>query len=539
MSKNFYFLLLLIFGISCSNTNKEQLKAEYSFRKKEIRELSQLEFSGNTPLLIKEAQKAKQKAKKIDYDYGVFRCNIFLMLAFNGSGKYKEATLLGQENEELVKNIKDEFFISANYSNLASSYSYLGLLDESENCLNKALKHSLKIEDKDKRYYTLSAIYDGLAYVETMKGESAPNLDKVKKYYLKQLWAIQQLSEANKNIAMRKNAQLSNIYVNLGATSSRQKKTEEAQNYFYKALAICKKYKFNNPVPLMAHTSIAKLFLSQKKYDSSMVYAQRGIVLEKEGHLPEVRRDLFEILYRASEAKGDKQNAKKYTDFYMKLNDSIINAEKRGINTPVKIIIENKEKEKTNTVRSIFIVSAVILLVFTLTGWTYWRRKSKLSHKKYDELITKIREENTQKAERKEFQKLSNENGSKSLVSITDETAKSILQKLDKFEMSGKFLKKNINLPYLAGQLNTNTTYLSEIIKIHREKSFNDYINGLRISYITHKLVEDPRYREYKITYLAEECGFASSQVFVIHFKKITGFTPSYFIGNLKKDKNI
>jgi YesN/AraC family two-component response regulator len=284
---------------------------------------------------------------------------------------------------------------------------------------------------------------------------------------------------------------------------------------------------------------MAKLFLGQKKYDSGMVYAQRGIVLEKEGHLPEVRRDLFEVLYRASEAKGDKQNAKKYTDFYMKLNDSIINAEKRGINTPVKIIIENKEKEKTNTVRSTFIVSAVIVLILTLTGWTYWRRKNKLSHKKYDELIAKIREENTPKAEHKELQKLNNVNGSKSLVSITDETAKSILQKLNKFEMSDKFLKKNINLPYLAGQLNTNTTYLSEIIKIHREKSFNDYINGLRISYIIHKLVEDARYREYKITYLAQECGFASSQVFVIHFKKITGFTPSYFIENLKKDKNI
>lgn len=43
-------------------------------------------------------------------------------------------------------------------------------------------------------------------------------------------------------------------------------------------------------------------------------------------------------------------------------------------------------------------------------------------------------------------------------------------------------------------------------------------------------------YREFKINYLAEECGFSSSKVFLAAFKKTTGVTPSYYITNLKKD---
>ncbi|AZA77307.1 AraC family transcriptional regulator [Chryseobacterium sp. G0186] len=66
-------------------------------------------------------------------------------------------------------------------------------------------------------------------------------------------------------------------------------------------------------------------------------------------------------------------------------------------------------------------------------------------------------------------------------------------------------------------------------------KSFNNYLNGLRINYITAKLYDTPIFREYKISYLAETCGFSSREVFAVIFKKETGVSPSYFINQLKK----
>ncbi|WP_407510556.1 helix-turn-helix domain-containing protein [Elizabethkingia anophelis] len=83
--------------------------------------------------------------------------------------------------------------------------------------------------------------------------------------------------------------------------------------------------------------------------------------------------------------------------------------------------------------------------------------------------------------------------------------------------------------------MNTNPKYLSQIINLHKEQNFNGYINKLRINYIPHKLYNNLRYREYKISYLAEECSYTSPQVFIRAFKKETGMTPSYFIANLKK----
>ena len=112
-----------------------------------------------------------------------------------------------------------------------------------------------------------------------------------------------------------------------------------------------------------------------------------------------------------------------------------------------------------------------------------------------------------------------------------------LLIQLGDFEQSGRYVEKDISASALAHQLNTNPKYLSEIIRQHKQRTFIHYINGLRINYITRKLYEDAAYKEYKVSHLAEECGFASRQVFLLAFKKETGVTPSYFIGRMKDEE--
>ena len=156
---------------------------------------------------------------------------------------------------------------------------------------------------------------------------------------------------------------------------------------------------------------------------------------------------------------------------------------------------------------------------------------------KKDETV--LPEENIEETEDHEVEPESN-NDSQAVNNkntIPADTKIRILKGLAAFEKSEKFLKKDLTISSLAAQLNTNTKYLSEAIKNNRSENFSNYINSLRINYIVHKLYNDPKYREYKISYLAEECGYASSQVFVIAFKKINGLTPSYFIQNLKDDQ--
>lgn len=120
---------------------------------------------------------------------------------------------------------------------------------------------------------------------------------------------------------------------------------------------------------------------------------------------------------------------------------------------------------------------------------------------------------------------------------ILKETEEQILNKLKKFENSKRFLNKDISLAVLAGQLDSNTKYLSEIINSHYNVNFNTYINKLRINYIIEKLKTDPNFINYKISYLADNCGFSSHSSFATVFKSITGISPVKFIELLNDEK--
>ena len=120
---------------------------------------------------------------------------------------------------------------------------------------------------------------------------------------------------------------------------------------------------------------------------------------------------------------------------------------------------------------------------------------------------------------------------------ILKETEEHILNKLKRFESSRRFINKDISLAVLAGQLDSNTKYLSEIINTHYNVNFNTYINKLRVNYIIEKLKTDPNFINYKISYLAENCGFSSHSSFATVFKTITGISPVKFIELLNQEK--
>ncbi|MPS63454.1 MAG: AraC family transcriptional regulator [Chryseobacterium sp.] len=243
---------------------------------------------------------------------------------------------------------------------------------------------------------------------------------------------------------------------------------------------------------------------------------------------------------------GQKEKAKLYMSKYTYLKDSINMSLRNDADASMKKIIEEADTEYKQSSKKQWMITGILALIAGLITAILWRKKNKALRKKYEQMMVNLKSEkkdqveetneetdldNTGEESNDDLQAITNKN------TISADTEIRILKKLAAFEKSEKYLKKDLTISSLAAQLNTNTKYLSEVIKNNTSQNFNHYINNLRINYIVHKLYNEPKYREYKISYLAEECGFASSQVFVIAFKKINGLTPSYFIQSLKEDK--
>ncbi len=176
----------------------------------------------------------------------------------------------------------------------------------------------------------------------------------------------------------------------------------------------------------------------------------------------------------------------------------------------------NKESiENTRYKAKIFLYSlCFIFLVFFIFGFI-WLRQLRAKEKQYQLFQQKI----NSLTEKKQVQNI-----------ISEKTENLLLTKLNKFELTTDFLNPNISLQSLAKKLDTNTKYLSETINTHKQKNFNAYINELRINYILLKLKDETIYRNYKIGYLAEECGFSSHSLFTSVFKSVTGMSPMTYI---------
>src|SRR5699024_1708017 len=87
-----------------------------------------------------------------------------------------------------------------------------------------------------------------------------------------------------------------------------------------------------------------------------------------------------------------------------------------------------------------------------------------------------------------------------------------------------------------ASKIGVNQKYITYVIRKHWGISFPKYINQLRINYIVRLIRSEPEYLQYKISYLADLCGYSSHSRFSAIFKKVTGISPSNFIAKVRKE---
>lgn len=118
---------------------------------------------------------------------------------------------------------------------------------------------------------------------------------------------------------------------------------------------------------------------------------------------------------------------------------------------------------------------------------------------------------------------------------IPAHTIDEILKRLGKFEQNNGFIERGLTSVILAKQFDTNSKYLTSVIKQYKGMNFLDYLTKLRISYITEKLYNDRKYLSYTLVSLAEECGIGSGANFNKKFEEINKMKPADFIKQRRK----
>jgi YesN/AraC family two-component response regulator len=101
-------------------------------------------------------------------------------------------------------------------------------------------------------------------------------------------------------------------------------------------------------------------------------------------------------------------------------------------------------------------------------------------------------------------------------------------QLLAHMEAQKPWLNQELTLNELAGQLNLNARYLSQVINERQQQNFMDFINGYRIRR-AQELLCHPAYSYFTVLAIAQEVGFKSRSAFYTAFKTLTGKTPTAY----------
>lgn len=323
--------------------------------------------------------------------------------------------------------------------------------------------------------------------------------------------------------------------ITLGQLNLENRNFIESKKYFEAALTTIKKDKYNNNyAKVFALSGLASIYFQEKRHNDAinlLLEAYNNSIGLQNVYLQESVIKKLSVNYLAVK---DTLNYKLTNVNFIKRHAEIEELEQESINAAYNFISQEQSEKYVHQESNYYNISyALIILVFLLVfglffvWWRLFQKKKSLTEIIQYLNITRNNFINRIPVKVEETKK----------INIPKETEQMLLKKLERFENSTKFTNKDISLAVLAGQFDTNTKYLSEVINSNFNMNFNVYINKLRINYIVGKLKSDPNFISYKISYLAEYCGFSSHSSFATVFKSVTGISPVTFIDLVRKEK--
>ncbi len=444
------------------------------------------------------------------------------------TGKKKEGINYAFQAEQIASENNLFEWQARIYGYIATHYRSIGLRKQSKLYLNKGLEAINNVTDVHIVNQYKALVYQELALYDIENKNYRQAIVTLKKAepYFKHI--------RNKELRLY---QLASNYGQLGRAYLDLKDTKTAVQNFKKALSLLSQIQHEATIVKgFMYEGLGRAFLEEKAFKKARPFLDKALAIATTSNDMSLNEEVYCDLAIYYLETGNKEKFKHYNELFQAARDKTIQVNKESSEIVVNRLEErqNEIALQHNLVFGLLGTVLLCLLIIVFVG----RARRKKEYKRFQEILKYIHSaqssrENLQSAAPVDVPAL--QQNDKEIMSKEAEDI--ILEKLLVFEQGNSFTNNNLTLSGLSVMLETNNKYLSYVINKHKMKDFNNYINELRILYIIKKLESSPEYLNYKISYLAEECGFSSHSKFTDKFKSVAGMSPSSFIGFLKKEQ--
>jgi len=319
-------------------------------------------------------------------------------------------------------------------------------------------------------------------------------------------------------------------FYNIGNSYYYLKQADSAETYLKKALALPDPE--NPDLKYFIYSTLAEVYALRGRHKQAIDTLQA--VLKDPGFdSKSLKAEILLNLSRNYQQIGDNANYERYNEWHLALRDTVEGHTRSAIDTAFSVEQKDHSQSMLESQRrnKLLWYSIFAILLTSLGLILFQQKKKRREHAIYLSIINNLEQQIalSKHVDSKE------ETDVKTTHSIPLPVEAEIIKGLREFEQSEGFRNPKITLSSLAVALGTNPGYLSSVIRTQKDQNFNSYINELRIGYICRKIHMQREYANYKISYLAEDCGFTSHSAFSTIFKKVTGISPSVFLSEEAK----
>jgi YesN/AraC family two-component response regulator len=329
---------------------------------------------------------------------------------------------------------------------------------------------------------------------------------------------------------------------NKGVLFKRMKKYDKAIELLKTTLS---KVDSSHAYYTVLNSNLASSYLFIEQNDSAIYYVNQALKNPSKSNYLNNYVNSYRILSESYINKEMKDSASKYFSLYQKYNDSLVLNKEIEYVSKLKVIYETekyqenvKEKERKiqeYRIRTIWLGIVMSLGVIILIILVLAYRKLQLSYINIvKESVKSIKIEQKNQALIGELSELKNKQEKTPTPSSIENSEEIFEQILELMEKEKLFIDEDFSLNKLAKELNTNRTYISNIINSQMGGTFIQLVNKFRIKHAKEALIDENN-KNLTIETIGKETGFNSTSTFNRVFKAETGVTPSFYV----KNKNV
>ncbi|GEM_PF-428548 len=515
MKQHHYLFLYILLSYSLFSQSADRKHSFDSIYNKLAREKT----DSNTDSALKTADSLYKIAQN---DIQRIQSQMITSQLLQQKGKKDQAIQIALKAYDMAQDNKNNEWQAKILGLLSSLYRDSGLNEKGKEYLHKALEVSKKIVNKDESYRFQGNVYQELSYYSKNEQKITEAITNLKKgnLYFEKISDVQ-----SKNFLLATNMEL------LGSNFFSLKQIDSSLYYYNKGLEHLNRINFKeSPLTGFIYNGLGEIYLYLGMYEKAIDYLHKAYILGEESDFFALKEKNYLILMRYYKQTGNQKEYLTINEKYLALTSQLEIAKKNTTDTLIRSLNDQEKKSQKKLLLLTSIISLLIIVI--VVSFYIYHRKRKRDFLNFEKILL------TQEANKKvENQFLKVQPLPSETTNMALETEERLLKELESFEKKHLFLSENISLASLAVQFNTNTKYLSYILRKQYHKDFSTYINELKINYILEKLKKEKKYRQYKISYMASECGFSTHSKFTSVFRQIAGITPSKYIKYLQDDK--